>query len=86
MYAQEHTLPLVGYACLSDWAWWGVGGGEGTMDVQNKSPYNCSRKQIYSETEHFNVTKQCDNVSVHHNRHQAHLLPKFKVNFRNKCA
>jgi hypothetical protein len=62
------------------------GGGEGTMDVQNKTPYNCCRKQIYSQTEHFNATAQCDNVSVHQNHHQAHLLQNFKINFCDKCA
>jgi len=56
------------------------------MGVHNKTPYNCSRKQIYSQTEHFNATKQCDNVSVHPNHHHAHLLQKFKLNFCIKCA
>jgi len=51
-----------------------MGGGEGTMDVHNKTPFNCSRKQICSQTEHYNATKQCDNLSVHQNNHHSHLL------------
>jgi hypothetical protein len=82
MYAQKHTLLLVGHDCVSG----GGGEGEGTLDVRNKTPFNFNRKQIYSPTEHFNPTKQCDNVLVHHNYHHPHLLQKFKINFCNKYA